>query len=257
MYLLKALDEITSHPTLSNQAIPNQGPCGVQQGYYRLGMNPVPGNAYTHHSTPHKLSHVRCHYLLSEHGHAEHADVSQVCSGTVQAAHWQENCLTASDTVAHELTLNLKQYWALQSMQVFVCDTCCSTQCTDSRQRGVHGHVGVEPKLKALIMQPAQEATHAWAQLHPDPALLKPEQGVMVRGHIGLEAQHLVQHGLAPLLHYAGEGFYVSASLTQVHHRNRLPIPALSQAVREQRKTFGNMQQHEYTIIGMHASMIE
>ena len=102
MYLLEALDEITSHPTLSNQAIPNQGPCGVQQGYYRLGMNPVSGNPCTQHSTPHKLSHVRCRYLLSEHRHAEHADMSQVHvhSGTIQAAHWQENCLAASDTVA-------------------------------------------------------------------------------------------------------------------------------------------------------------
>ena len=112
-------------------------------------------------------------------------------------------------------------------------------------KKGVHGHVGVEPKLKALIMQPTQELMYAWAQLHPDLPLLKPEQGVMVRGHVGLEAQHLVQHGLGPLLHYAGEGFYVGASLTQVHHCNWLPISALSQAVREQKRTFGNMQQNE------------
>lgn len=122
MYLLEPLDAIIGDPTLINQAIPNKGPCGVQQGDYRLGMNPASRSPYAQHSTPHKLSlHVRCHHSLSEHGCAKHADVYQVHSETIQAACWQERCLAASDTVAQSLMLNLKQYWALQSMQAFVC----------------------------------------------------------------------------------------------------------------------------------------
>ena len=93
-------------------------------------------------------------------------------------------------------------------------------------------------------MQPLQEAAYAWPQLHPDLLFLKPEYGVLVRRHVDLEAPHLVQHGLATLLGYAVEGFDVGTSLTQVHHCNRLPIPALSEAVRKKRTSL-NMQQNE------------
>ena len=111
--------------------------------------------------------------------------------------------------------------------------------------KGVHGHISVEPKLEAHVMQPPQEAAYAWPQLDPDVPLLKPEQGVILCGHAGLEAQHLVQHCLASLLHDAAEGFDIGTSFTQVHHCNRLPIPALSQAVRAQKRTFLNIQQNE------------
>ena len=89
MYLLEALGAISCQPTLSNQAIPNQGPCGVQQGYNCLGMNPASRKPCDQPSTPHKLSlYVHSHNLLPEHGHAKHADMYQAHPKRKQAACW-------------------------------------------------------------------------------------------------------------------------------------------------------------------------